>query len=551
MIKFNRYIFLDLKQVIILILLPGLLLFLSACRIHQKNEIPLVEQRDTTITVSNAYTQLFLDSIDLEQFIYKHSFSEELSNQFRSFYNARNFQYAWFFLDGPAEQAYNFLNIQSDYIAYSGDSSLYNPVLTQVFDTLKTGKHFVLLDDSSRLNAELSLTIQFFRYAEKAYQGDGNINTWDLKWYIPRKKINEVALLDSLIMHKGEKIASYEPVNIYYQHLKQKLLEYYEIEKESQWEPIVLRSKKLEVGDTSAEIPSIKNRLFLLKDLHSSDSSMLFTDSLALAVKKFQQRHGIHTDGVIGAATIRKMNVTPKEAIRKMLINMERMRWVPVEISQDYLLVNIPEFKLHVFEDGYLSFNMDVVVGTTQHNTVVFSGDLKYIVFSPFWNVPVSIVKNEILPGMERNSNYIKNHNMEITGYSGGIPVIRQKPGPNNSLGKVKFLFPNSYNIYLHDTPQKSLFGETRRTFSHGCIRLSDARKLAEFLLRNDTSWKPSKIITAMNSGKEKSITLKDPVKVFVGYFTAWVSSSGELNFRDDIYGHDARIAEKMFEKKN
>ncbi|HTN08143.1 L,D-transpeptidase family protein [Agriterribacter sp.] len=533
-----------MKQFIVWVI--TLCFLFSACR-NRQNETPVVEERDTTITISNAYTQLFFNSIALERYIQQQQFSDTTANRFRSFYNARNYQYAWFFSDGPAEQAYNFLNMQSDYIAYSGDSSLYNPVLQQVFDTLKAGGHFVPLSDTNRLKAELSLTVQFFRYAEKAYQGDRNLNTSDLKWYIPRKKINEVALLDSLIAHKGEKVDSYEPVNIYYRRLKQKLLDYYAIEKAGEWELLVTSRKRLEVGDTAAVIAAIKHRLLLLQDMRSADSSRLFTDSLKIAVKKFQMRHGMQADGVIGAATLRKMNEPPQAAIRKMLINMERMRWVPAEINSDYLLVNIPEFKLHVFENGSLSFSMNVVVGTTQHNTVVFSGDLKYVVFSPYWNVPASIVKNEIIPGMEKDKNYITGHNMEITGYSGAIPIVRQKPGPNNSLGKVKFLFPNSYNIYLHDTPQKSLFGETRRAFSHGCIRLNEPRKLAEFLLRNDSAWTGAKIIAAMNSGKEKYVTLKYPVKVFIGYFTAWVDSMGALNCRDDIYGHDARIAKQMF----
>ncbi|HRP57980.1 L,D-transpeptidase family protein [Agriterribacter sp.] len=519
-----------------------------ACH-NREHTAPVVEQRDTTITVSNAYTQLFFDSIALEQYIQRQQYSDTMANRFRSFYNARNYQYAWFFNDGPAEQAYNFLNLQSDYIAYSGDSSLYNPVLQQVFDTLKTGGHFVPLTDSNRLKAELSLTTQFFRYAAKAYQGDSNLNAADLKWYIPRKKIDEVALLDSLIVHKGEKVSSYEPVNIYYQRLKQKLLDYYAMERSGAWPPLVTTRKKLEQGDTGTIIAAIKHRLMLLQDMPSADSSLLFNDSLKAAVKKFQLRNGMQPDGIIGAATLRKMNEPPQAAIRKMLINLERMRWVPAEINSDYLLVNIPDFKLHVFENGSLSFSMNVVVGTTQHNTVVFSGNLKYVVFSPYWNVPASIVKNEIMPGIAKNKNYIARHNMEITGYSGTIPVVRQKPGPNNSLGRVKFLFPNSYNIYLHDTPQKSLFGETKRAFSHGCIRLNEPRKLAEFLLRKDSAWTASKITAAMNSGKERYVTLEEPVKVFIGYFTAWVDSKGVLNFRDDIYGHDARIAEKMFTK--
>ncbi|HTD93164.1 MAG TPA: L,D-transpeptidase family protein, partial [Chitinophagaceae bacterium] len=169
-----------------------------------------------------------------------------------------------------------------------------------------------------------------------------------------------------------------------------------------------------------------------------------------------------------------------------------------------------------------------------------------YIVFSPYWNVPPSIIKNEVVPGIKKNKNYLANHNME---WNNG--AVRQKPGPANSLGLVKFLFPNSYNIYLHDTPSKSLFSETNRAFSHGCIRLSEPKKMATYLLRKDPAWTNEKITKAMNSGTEKYVTLNPTIPVFIGYFTAWVDSEGRLNFRDDIYGHDKKMAEKMFEQAN
>jgi murein L,D-transpeptidase YcbB/YkuD len=185
---------------------------------------------------------------------------------------------------------------------------------------------------------------------------------------------------------------------------------------------------------------------------------------------------------------------------------------------------------------------MKVVVGAVAHNTVIFNGNMKYIVFSPYWNVPPSILRKEIIPGIKRNKNYLANHNME---WNGG--AVRQKPGPRNSLGLVKFLFPNSYNIYLHDTPSKSLFNESKRAFSHGCIRLSEPKRLAEYLLRNDPAWSEASITKAMNSGKEKYVTLKQTIPVFIGYFTAWVDHDGKLNFRDDIYGHDKEMAEHLF----
>ena len=190
---------------------------------------------------------------------------------------------------------------------------------------------------------------------------------------------------------------------------------------------------------------------------------------------------------------------------------------------------------------------MNIVVGKEGNSTVIFNDELKYIVFSPYWNVPRSIVKNEILPAMSRNPNYLASQNMEITSQKGSIPTIRQLPGPRNSLGRVKFLFPNNYNIYFHDTPAKSLFQREKRAFSHGCMRLEDAKKLAVYLLRDQPEWTEDRIQQAMSQGTEKWVTLKQDIPVYVSYFTAWVDEGGALHFRDDIYGHDRRMAERLF----
>jgi murein L,D-transpeptidase YcbB/YkuD len=181
---------------------------------------------------------------------------------------------------------------------------------------------------------------------------------------------------------------------------------------------------------------------------------------------------------------------------------------------------------------------MNVVVGKSQNKTVIFSGGMKYIVFSPYWNIPTSILQKETLPAIKRSKNYLAKHNME---WNGGN--VRQKPGPNNSLGLVKFLFPNSHSIYLHDTPSKSLFNEDNRAFSHGCIRLAEPQKLALYLLRNQPEWTPEKVSAAMNLGKEQYVPLKSSMPVIITYFTSWVDKVGKLNFRNDVYGRDKRLA--------
>jgi murein L,D-transpeptidase YcbB/YkuD len=267
-----------------------------------------------------------------------------------------------------------------------------------------------------------------------------------------------------------------------------------------------------------------------------------------MAVKNFQQRHGYKPDGTVSATLIKEMNVPASKRLQQIVMNMERMRWMPNEPKSDKLiLVNIPEFMLHMYEGNKRVWDMVVVVGKEGHNTVMFTGDLNQIVFSPYWNVPPSIVKSEILPAVDRNPNYLDNQNMEIVNSNGELPTIRQKPGTGNALGKVKFLFPNSFNIYFHDTPSKSLFDRDKRAFSHGCIRLQDPFRMAQYLLKDNPEWSAEKINVAMNEGSEKYVKLKDPVPVFITYYTSWVDDNGLLNFRDDIYKHDEKLSKKMF----
>ncbi|RYZ48926.1 MAG: hypothetical protein EOO14_21435, partial [Chitinophagaceae bacterium] len=265
------------------------------------------------------------------------------------------------------------------------------------------------------------------------------------------------------------------------------------------------------------------------------------------AVRVFQKRMGYTPTGTVNAQLIKDMNVPALTRLKQILVNMDRMRWMPTEPAGQLIVVNIPEFILHVYEGKQKAFDMNVVVGKEGHNTVSFSGDLSTIVFSPYWNVPPSIVKNEILPKMASNPGYLASQNMEEVGTEGGLPKIRQLPGGKNSLGRVKFLFPNSFNIYFHDTPAKSLFSQDKRAYSHGCIRLSDPEKMAQYLLRNNSEWTPEKISAAMNSGDEKYVKLQKPVPVIISYYTAWVDDAGLLNFRDDIYSHDEDLMKKMF----
>jgi murein L,D-transpeptidase YcbB/YkuD len=250
-------------------------------------------------------------------------------------------------------------------------------------------------------------------------------------------------------------------------------------------------------------------------------------------------------DGVIGQAVLREMNKPLSFRIRQILVNMERTRWMGSDPKGDHLVVNIPQFQLMVYENDTVSWSCRVVVGKEANKTAIFQGALKYIVFSPYWNVPPGIMTKEILPELRKNPNYLDRLNMEWHGDG-----IRQRPGPSNALGKVKFLFPNSFNMYLHDTPAKFMFNQEKRAFSHGCIRVAEPRKLAIHLLKGDPSWSVSRIDSAMNAGTEKYVVLKKTVPVSIVYFTAWADEKGRIHFRDDIYNRDERLMEMIFLKK-
>lgn len=500
---------------------------------------------DTTITPANAITDLYIDSLMLEDFITAKGKKDEEASLLRNFYKSRNYQYAWFTSTGIAQHTHAFWNLHNHYISYSGDSALHNDKLHQSMEGLMRLDSSHLPSKDIMRETEILLTDHFFQFAHYAY--NGKIDPEEFKWYIPRKKVDAISLLDSLITHKGKDYDEWAPVNNLYKLIKNNLLFYYDLRKNNSLPVIGNIEKSLRKGDSAQIISFIKKYLTAVKDLPVNDTSHLFDAELEKAVKQFQKRFGLKQDGVIGKDFTRQMNVGIQTRIEQMLINMERMRWLPPRPQGTFIVANIPSFKLIIMDNNKKSFETDIVVGKEGTNTVIFTDSLKYVVFSPYWNVPTSIVKNEIVPAINRNPNYIAQHNMEITGYSNGLPIVRQKPGGSNALGLVKFIFPNNYNIYFHDTPSKYLFEREKRAFSHGCIRVRDAEKMANFLLRHQPEWTPEKINAAMHAGEEKWIPLKTTLPVFITYFTVWVDENNLLHFRDDIYGHDKKMAEHLF----
>lgn len=484
-------------------------------------------------------SKLLFDSTRIGDFLNHYPAFKIYSGQIARFYRNRHYAYAWFEQGRMIEQAGNLanrvLNLASEGISQS-------PPYLRELDSLVVAKRA----DGPDLLTELMLTAQYFTFARLAWDGMDETVSHSAGWYLPRKKVNYADYLDSLLKAPSTVV----PVYRQYELLRVFLRKYRELDERYKWLPVSMPAKVLVPGDSALVLPAIKTRLYHLEDFKGDTLSPIFDTILQAAIRGFQSRHGLPVNGLLDRPTVAELNVPLQSRIRQLIVNMERSRWLPVRLDADYLAVNIPEFQLHVYHADSLLWSSNVVVGQTVHRTTVFYGEMKYVVFSPYWDVPPSIISNELLPEMKKDPDYLATHHMQITGYRDGLPVIRQLPGPENSLGLVKFLFPNRYNIYLHDTPSKFLFGESSRAFSHGCIRIQEPAKLAAFLLKDRKEWTTEKINRAMHAGKEQYVTLAKKVPVFIAYLTAFTDRKGRLNFRKDIYRLDESLASMLLVEK-
>ncbi|UQD56680.1 murein L,D-transpeptidase [Flavobacterium sp. K5-23] len=507
------------------------------------------------------YTNLIIEQDSINSYFNTFPESDSIINEVNQFYKSRDYQYAWFNEKGIKAAAPIFNNKIQNYNADFNDPSFKNKKLDSLISLFSKDRNSSLATEKNVRELEFLLTTTFFRYSHKVYGGITK-NTHGLEWFIPRKKKNYQKLLDSLVtLNKGETVL--EPVNKYYKTLKQKLKEYRGIDKKGGFHKVVTTKKIIITTESDSCLIAVKHNLFLTGDLKFNDKTIVFTDQLAKAVANFQHRMGLNEDGKLNDKTITEINRPVEYRIKQMMLNLERLRWVPVEMENEYLLVNIPEYRLHIIENNKLVWSTNVVVGKDVNQTNIFKGNISSIILNPYWNIPNSIIKNEIVPHMIKNPDYLATNNMEILSgkevidpstinwneYEKNVPFrIRQKPGMDNALGKMKFLFPNSYSIYLHDTPSKSLFGQNKRAFSHGCIRVENPKKLALHILRKNKTYNLEKLDTILKTNEEYGIKIKPSIPVYIVYFTSWVDSAGQLNFRNDIYNLDKQLANEIFE---
>jgi len=517
----------------------------------------------------DSFSTLLRTKLEVESPAGKPTVSEmelESGELIHKFYADRNFESAWSTDGVLSELAYEmrFEILQAKFDGLSPEDYQITLVNTyfQTFEANKAAKKENEIGDMVSL--ELLLTNAFFGLSEDLELGKVDPAKLKGEWEIERKgaQMNYVDLLNRSILEQDirRNLERLYPRFTIYKKGREVLRAMDERRKTDtlDWKVVKLE-KSIKVGDSHAAIPTLRERLnywgyakdFLVDDPKVYDSAMY------LGVKAFQQRNGMEPDGVIGKNTAVGLSASPVMLMEKAAVNLERLRWLPDTVRNlEMILVNIANYQLDYMDKLDTLFSARVIVGKQYHESPVFTAPMSYIVFSPYWNIPPSITKSEIMPAVRKNPSYLSQKNMEVVDFSGkhvdpasvnwsakSLPyMVRQKPGSGNSLGLVKFMFPNAHNVYLHDTPSRTLFEREDRAMSHGCIRVQNPARLAEILLRADPSWTPAKIDQAMHQRSEVIVSLPRKIPVVLVYLTFWADSRGNAHFRHDIYNRDEEV---------
>lgn len=504
----------------------------------------------------------------------------------RKFYRERQFRLGWFRQHVVVPQAATLLAV----VAKAKDDGL-DPKRYQVkkIHNLLSDLHTVGSDTARRnrleRQADVALSGTYFAWASDYYRGVANPrDTKNEAWKVKRNKIKLDRALMTILKERESTYPYYDfaPLHPEYDHLKKALALLRARQEAGGW-PVLPSTTHLKPGDHLPVVALLRRRLLGGEATGKTPAAVVaqpvpvsnftaptdtYDPTLVAAVKEFQGDLGLPPTGLVNGETLRQLNVPIEARINQVILNMERWRWLPKKFEPDYLIVNIPEYRLRVFEQGREALTMRVIVGKTLTATPVFSDKMEFVVLSPYWNVPFSIIDKELRPKLVANAQgTLDRLDMEVVkGYGRRASIIdpasidwatvtpttfkytlRRRPGPKNDLGEVKFIFPNSNDIYLHDTPHNELFSQTKRNFSHGCVRVAEPVKLATYLLRDNPNWDQTAIEDTIAQRREKYITLKEKLPVYLVYLTAWADADGHVHFRDDIYGHDKTLAKEYF----
>jgi len=429
--------------------------------------------------------------------------------------------------------------------------------------------------EADAVRFDVALTVCVMRYISDLHIGKVNPKHFDFGLDVEAKKYNLPEFLREHVVDAPDVagvLAQVEPLYPGYRRTMQALHTYLEVAKEYDGRLLPATQKTIAPGDPYAGVLQLSRLLQLVGDLPADANvpadGTVYQGRLVEAVKNFQRRLGRDPDGRINAQTLADLNVPLTSRVRQMQLTLERWRWLPLSYQKSPIVANIPEFHLRAYDENFkIALQMNVVVGKAYgHDTPIFSDTMEYVIFRPYWSVPYSIAKAEFFPRIAGDPDYLAKKGFEVVDsrqevvtagtvtsevleqLRAGKLFIRQTPGPKNSLGLVKFIFPNNYNIYFHDTPEQVFFSKSRRDFSHGCIRLEKPADLAVWVLRNNPGWSMERVRAAMNGDTTQQVNLAHPIPVLIVYATVIVTEDGIVHFYDDIYGHDAAL-EKVLEK--
>ncbi|HEX3553735.1 MAG TPA: L,D-transpeptidase family protein [Thermoanaerobaculia bacterium] len=533
---------------------------------HQREPLPPQVSQLLRETVQNrALPAAFKDQKELQR----------AWQDLRSFYDKRGYRPAWSDDRGPRPQAMELIRAIPPLAADGLDLRRYPA--ERLAALVKEVREAKSLDDpqAQRRLVDLDVELTYTCLALAAHLATGRLQPETLRvdWYTKRRNVDIESRLDQALTadSPGEIVKilrSLTPPYAGYQRLVQALTGYRGIAARGGWGEVP-PGPVLKNGDRGPRVAALRSRLAASGDLAApapgAPAADSYDDAVAAGVSHFQRRHGLEAAGRVDADTLAALNVPVAERIGQLQVNLERWRWMPASLGDRYVLVNVPEFRLDVVDGGQTPLSMRVIVGKTQSRTPAFSDKMTFIELNPSWSLPDDIVAKEVAPKLARNPGYLRSHDMEVVKRSGGKEEVvdasevdlsrlghgspyhlRERSGEENPLGKIKFMFPNEFDVYLHDTPSHHLFAKTERDFSHGCIRLEKPLDLAAYLLKDDPKWTPEAIQEAIDSGEHRTVSVPRPLPVHILYWTAWADADGTVEFRKDIYGHDAELEQAL-----
>lgn len=505
-------------------------------------------------------------------------------------YQSRSYKPIWTGAQGPLPQAYEMIEVIKESPGEALDPSDYN--LSQIEQALSRGS-----SPETMAELDILLTNAYLNYGHDMLYGRVRPEQINLELMFGETPVslNELLIRSVAENNIRDSLSGLAPAYPVYAQLRNALSLYREIASNGGW-PTVPGSSKFQKGARGPRVSALRERLKVTGELStSSPDSDIFDEELHQAVLRFQDRNGLYVDGVVGKSTLEYLNVPASTRVRQIELTMERFRILPRNMGSRFILVNIANYHLYGVSNNRDYTTMRIVVGKPEWNTPIFSEQMTHMVINPYWNIPTSIFKDDIAPRVRTDPNYMSDRNIQAVGLE--MPVIeeevsapdeetteivetseaeeateteqaehpahaeyrskvlsgkyrlRQKPGPRNPLGRVKFLFPNKHSVYLHDTPNRGYFKRAQRNFSHGCIRVEKPIELADFVLYSDPDWSGQRVQSTIYTGKTRTVHLPEPLPVYILYFTAWANPDGSVSFHKDVYGLDSVLANALNSK--